>query len=203
MLELVNYQKSFGSREVLNIPYLKLQKGTYWLKGENGVGKSTLLKSIAGISGFKGSILLNGCDSAKSPVQYRKAVNYGEAEPLFPDFLTGSDLVQLFSETKLADPDKTQNLLQQLRIDYLGDPVSTYSSGMLKKLSLVLAFLGQPELIILDEPLITLDTESIKTVLSWINESQNTTFLITSHQEIPESICTSQLLINEKTVHTL
>lgn len=203
MLELVNYQKSFGSREVLRIPYLKLSIGIHWLKGENGVGKSTLLKSIAGISGFNGSILLNGADSSKRPVEYRKAVNYADAEPVFPDFLTGNDLVKLFSETKSADLDKTSILLRELRIDYLKEPVSTYSSGMLKKLSLVLAFLGHPEVILLDEPLITLDAESIKTVLSWISENKNTIFLITSHQDIPEYMCTSKLLIDQKTIHPL
>lgn len=202
MLELINYKKSFGSREILNIPYLKLQKGAHWIKGENGAGKSTLLKSIAGISGFNGSILLNGTvDVIKNPIAYRRVVNFAEAEPVFPEFLSGNDLIQLFSENKAGDAAKTEKHLQQLNIDYLSDPISTYSSGMLKKLSLVLAFIGNPELILLDEPLITLDVESTKVILSWITELHTTSFLITSHQKIPESICNSQLLIDQKTLH--
>jgi ABC-2 type transport system ATP-binding protein len=82
MLESITYKKSFGSREILNIPYLKLQRGVHWIKGENGTGKSTLLKSIAVISGFNGSILLTGnVDVVKNPIVYRSVVNFAEAEP--------------------------------------------------------------------------------------------------------------------------
>lgn len=135
MIEFTHYNKYYGSREILNIPYLKLDRGIHWLRGENGAGKSTLLRSVAGISGFKGTIVLNGSiDPVKNPVEYRQKVNYAEPEPLFPPFLSGNDLVQLFSETKSADPIRVASLLHELDMNYLDDPVSSYSSGMLKKI---------------------------------------------------------------------
>ena len=70
-------------------------------------------------------------------------------------------------------------------MSYVHEPVGTYSSGMLKKLSLVLAFLGQPTCIVLDEPLTTLDAEAIPVLCSWITNQQaqqGTSFLLSSHQ---------------------
>ncbi len=205
MIEFNHYSKYYGSREILNIPDLKLDRGIHWLRGENGAGKSTLLRSVAGISGFKGTVVLNGSiDPVKHPVEYRRKVNYAEAEPLFPPFLSGNDLVQLFSETKSADPLRVATLLRELDMNYLDDPVSSYSSGMLKKLSLVLAFTGRADLILLDEPLITLDAAATHTVMAWIETyytRYNTSFIITSHQEIPQNLCTGRLLIDKKTVH--
>jgi len=65
--------------------------------------------------------------------------------------------------------------------------VGSYSSGMLKKLSLVLAFLGQPRLILLDEPLNTIDVESLEILYRWINEkyqNEKISFLLSSHQPL-------------------
>ena len=206
-IALMNYRKYFGTREILNIPELKLNRGIHWIRGENGAGKSTLLRSVAGICGFKGTIVLNDTiDLVKNPVEYRRKVNFAEAEPLFPPFLTGNDLFELFCETKSADIPRAEALTEQMKIDFLDDPVSSYSSGMLKKLSLVLAFTGQAEVILLDEPLITLDGASTAVVLAWIEEyyrRYNTSFLVTSHQEIPQSLYTSQWLMDKKTLHLL
>ena len=71
--------------------------------------------------------------------------------------------------------------------NYIGRPIGTYSSGMLKKLSLVLAFLGNPELILLDEPLITIDTASLKILYQWINKlhkDNSVSFMLSSHQAL-------------------
>jgi ABC-2 type transport system ATP-binding protein len=74
---------------------------------------------------------------------------------------------------------------------YLTNPLGTYSSGMLKKLSIVLAFLGNPKLILLDEPLITIDTESLKVIYEWIvtkHREENVTFILSSHQPLDTGI---------------
>ena len=71
--------------------------------------------------------------------------------------------------------------------DYLQNPTGSYSSGMLKKLSLLLAFIGQPKWILLDEPLTTLDQSSQKTLCELIMQQwqqKNISFIITSHHDI-------------------
>jgi ABC-2 type transport system ATP-binding protein len=70
---------------------------------------------------------------------------------------------------------------------YLSQLVGTYSSGMLKKLSITLAFLGDASLILLDEPCITLDTDALQALYTGIAERHrrhNTSFLISSHQPL-------------------
>lgn len=193
MLSFKNFNKFYNNICILEIENLFLGEGVYWVKGINGSGKSTLLKSVAGIISFKGEILLNEKISInKHPVAYRRLVNFAEAEPIFPDFLRGRDLIQLFLASKKAVKNQENSLLENMQMSgYIDQPIRTYSSGMLKKLSLVLAFLGKPDLILLDEPLITLDKKSVETLYQWISESHKKTgvnFLITSHQPLEAAV---------------
>ena len=189
MLHFTQFQKLYGDFPALKIDDLVIGSGIYWVKGVNGSGKSTLLKSIAGILSFNGDITLNGNTSIKKhPVAYRKLVNFAEAEPLFPEFLTGMEMVDLFASAKDAPPKQAAYFIESMQMgNYVNRPVGTYSSGMLKKLSLVLAFLGNPKLILLDEPLITIDTQSLNILYQWINsqhKNNGVSFMLSSHQPL-------------------
>ncbi len=207
MLHFENFKKSYSSYPALQIPALQLEPGIYWIKGVNGSGKSTLLKSIAGILAFEGDILLNNNISIKKqPVIYRQLVNFSEAEPLFPEFITGLEMIDLFISAKKAPKGQEKDLIESMKMQgYVDRPVGSYSSGMLKKLSLLLAFLGRPKLILLDEPLITIDTEALNILYTWItnaHRNDGTMILLTSHQAldgdiIPEAI---ELLVENQTV---
>lgn len=198
MLHFVEFKKFYGDYPALQIDGLLINPGIYWVKGVNGSGKSTLLKSIAGILAFKGDILLSpNISIKKQPVAYRKLVNFAEAEPLFPEFLTGMEMIKLFASAKDAPAGQEQYFIESMKMQsYVDRPMGTYSSGMLKKLSLVLAFLGNPKLILLDEPLITIDTESLKILYSWISmqhRENGVSFMLSSHQaldavELPDAI---------------
>ena len=186
MLEISRLKKQYGSTVILAVPLLSFDNGVYWIKGANGSGKTTLLKMIAGLLPFEGSIRLNEFDLKKSPVEYRRYVNYAEAEPLFPSFITGEDLIRLFQKAKKGNANEVQRLIDAFNIQsFISNPVGTYSSGMVKKLSLILAFIGQPKVILLDEPLVTLEDHSIPILTELISDYQQNkqvTFLITSHQ---------------------
>lgn len=189
MLHFTQFQKLYNDFPALKIDDLLINPGIYWVKGVNGSGKSTLLKSIAGILSFNGDIILNqNISIKKQPVAYRKLVNFAEAEPLFPEFLTGMEMVDLFASAKDAPPEQAQYFIESMKMQaYIARPIGTYSSGMLKKLSLVLAFLGNPKLILLDEPLITIDTESLKILNQWINiqhRDHGVSFMLSSHQPL-------------------
>ncbi|MEM1137825.1 MAG: ABC transporter ATP-binding protein [Bacteroidota bacterium] len=207
MIQFVKYHKSYGSNTVLKIDNLAVQPGIYWIKGANGSGKSTFLKTIAGIIHFDGDILLNQHISVKKkPVAFRKLVNFAEAEPIFPTFLTGREMVKLFTSTKGAPGGQEAYFIDSMQMnDYINEPIGTYSSGMLKKLSIVLAFIGNPQLILLDEPLITIDTESLKILYKWIeekNQKEHVSFFLSSHQplDINELTLTDALLVDMQTV---
>ena len=198
MLRFVNFQKSYGNYPALSIPDFTVDGGIYWIKGVNGSGKSTLLKSIAGILAFNGDILLDNISIKKQPVEYRKLVNFAEAEPLFPEFLTGRELIDLFVSAKDAPAGQEQPYLESMGMtSYIYKPVGTYSSGMLKKLSLLLAFLGKPQFILLDEPLITIDTAALTVLYQWITDHHRqygTIFLLSSHQILDAEILPAQVL---------
>ncbi|MFD1255566.1 ATP-binding cassette domain-containing protein [Mucilaginibacter terrae] len=198
MLRFANFQKSYGNYPALSIPDFAIDAGIYWIKGVNGSGKSTLLKSIAGILAFNGDILLNDISIKKQPVEYRKLVNFAEAEPLFPEFLTGRELIDLFASAKNATAGQEQPYLESMGMGgYIHKPVGTYSSGMLKKLSLLLAFLGKPKFILLDEPLITIDTAALTVLYQWIashHQQYGTSFLLSSHQILDSIALPAQVL---------
>lgn len=206
MLHFVEFKKFYGNYPALTIAGFNIEPGIYWIKGVNGSGKSTLLKSIAGILAFDGDIMLDGSISIKKqPVNYRRLVNFAEAEPLFPEFLTGKEMVTLFASAKDAAAGQEQKFIESMKMQsYIDRPIGTYSSGMLKKLSLVLAFLGKPKLILLDEPLITIDTESLKILYSWIREGHNkgVSFMLSSHQalDIDEHLDAGELLVENQTL---
>nr|WP_068892541.1 ATP-binding cassette domain-containing protein [Pedobacter panaciterrae] len=206
MIQLRNFKKSYGEYTALQIPELDLDTGIYWVKGVNGSGKSTLLKSMAGMLSCQGDILINTTSLKKNPVHYRKLVNFGEAEPLFPTFITGLEMIDLFVSAKDAPNEQKESLIESLKMQhYIQTAVNSYSSGMLKKLSLVLAFIGNPSVILLDEPLITIDTDSLKVLYHLIakeHTDRGTTFLITSHQPLDPQYLpnTKQLLVEEQTL---
>ncbi|WP_413668174.1 ATP-binding cassette domain-containing protein [Mucilaginibacter sp. Mucisp86] len=207
MLQFQNFTKLYGTYPALKIENLQLQAGIYWIKGVNGSGKSTLLKSIAGILAFDGDILLgDGISIKKQPVAYRKLVNFAEAEPVFPDFLTGTEMIRLFADAKDASVGQEDKYIKSMGMQsFVERPVGTYSSGMMKKLSLLLAFLGKPKLILLDEPLITIDTASLAILNTWIREryeQEGTSFLLSSHQILEDGSLpvSGELLVEDQTL---
>lgn len=207
MLNISNYIKKYpGQQEpVLTISSLILQKGIYWIKGENGAGKTSLFKSIAGLITFEGDIAVNDLHIRKQRMEYSKQVNYAEAEPLYPPFLSGKDLIDFYLDIKEGDFPKA--IFDGFGVaKFMKQKTATYSSGMMKKLSLVLAFTGRPALILLDEPLIALDTAAVEILEQYILQSSKTgvSFLITSHQPLAARLMegTTTLLLQNKTLLT-
>ena len=88
---------------------------------------------------------------------YKLKVNYSQSTPAFPDFLSGRDMIDLFARLKRADLNQPDELINLFNVSsFINSSIETYSSGMLKKVSIVIAFLGNPDWIILDEPLLHL-----------------------------------------------
>lgn len=202
MIRFLNYSKRYESRLVLHVPEMELNAGVYWLKGENGSGKTTFLKSIAGLIPFEGTIELQGISIKQEPMNYRRLVSYAEAEPLYPAFLTGDDLIKFYLQTRQAEPEQVNYLADMFGTSsYRNQKVGAYSSGMAKKLSLLLAFLGKPKLILLDEPFITLDQKSLQVLPELISNysQQGTSFIISSHQAF-DTLQPVALTVSDQTI---
>lgn len=116
------------------------------------------------------------------------------------------DLIKLYQTARWVEQSEVDKLLELYSItEYVNNPTSTYSAGMTKKLSIVLAFLGNPGLIVLDEPFITLNSHAYKLTCSLIiekNKRRNTNFLMSSHGDLGNELfdCSTELLVNNKTV---
>lgn len=206
MLQLNNIRKKYGTHLILAIPALQLPNGMYWIKGMNGSGKTTFLKMIAGLLSFEGTICVNNISLKKEPLAYRRLISWAEAEPLFPSFMTGKDLIALYCNVRKVSPKEADFFIERFNMtDYISHAIGTYSAGMTKKLSLLLSFLGNPSLIILDEPLITLDLDSVINMCALIKEMRaknNTSFLLSSHQDIDQQLLSfdETFLVQNKTI---
>ncbi len=189
MVQLTDIKKAYGSRIILEIPQLIIPDGAWWIKGNNGSGKTTLMKIVAGINPFEGTVALNDVDLIKNPMAYRKQVSFAEAEPVFPGFVIGWDLIRFVQNTRKEKEESLQALVDYFGVrSFLDYTIGTYSSGMTKKLSLLLTFIGNTKLILLDEPLITLEDIFLPLLFALIKErkTQGTSFLLSSHQPFRE-----------------
>lgn len=195
LLTINQYKKSYGSRTILEIPDFTLSPGIYWIRGGNGSGKSTLFKSIAGIIPHQGEIYLQGISKREKPKQYRKLLSYSEAEPLYPEYLKGTELLAFVAHARHVSQHDWMAICERFEMNsYIHEACGTYSSGMLKKLSLALALMSQLPLILLDEAFITIDRYASQVLCEIIREyhQKGSCFLISSHQHIDHDM----LLLN-------
>lgn len=139
----------------------KLQKGVYGLLGENGAGKTTLMRMICGIlKPTSGSISFDGMDVSEEA--YRASLGYLPQDfGFYPEF-TGQDFLMYMAALKgLSKPQakkKAAELLQLVSLeDVAKNKTKTYSGGMKQRLGIAQALLGQPKLLVLDEPTAGLD----------------------------------------------
>lgn len=208
MLQIKNLCKKYGDKIILDFENLQIGEGINHLKGINGSGKTTFSKIIAGLIPFEGEVLLfNKYNPNKTKKAYRKQVNFAESEANFPEFLTANDLISFIGKAKGASAVELKSIPGIFGVnDYMSDHIGTYSSGMLKRLSLALAFLGSPNLILLDEPFNTLDTSAIEVLKDMIesHHQKGVNFILVAHQNVSQfgvSIDNQYLVQNHTIIH--
>ncbi|WP_304237548.1 ATP-binding cassette domain-containing protein [Jiulongibacter sediminis] len=185
MLEVSSFQKSYHEHLILDVSQLTIPKGVSWFEGVNGSGKSTFFKAVAGIIPFEGEIALKGLSLKQNVVEFRRKVNYSYAEPRYPAFLSGKEIIDYHQKVYQSDGSEVKILIESFGVEkYYETPIGNYSSGMLKKISLISALIGKPDLLLLDEPLTTIDAASQNHLLAFLAE-QECSILIASHHALP------------------
>ena len=178
VLTVEHLTKKIGKKTILKDVSLKLDRGQIaGLVGANGAGKTTLMKVILGYSSYqKGQFDVIENKHKKS--------NIGaliESPGIYP-FMSGYDNLKLLNESKNSNDIYT--IVSQLKMnEYIHNKAKTYSLGMKQKLGIAIAFLNQPQLIILDEPMNGLDPKAVRDVRELIikKAQEGVTFLISSH----------------------
>jgi Cu-processing system ATP-binding protein len=206
MIEIKNIHKKFGKLEVLKDVSLSFKKGEcIALIGPNGCGKTTLIKSILGmVLPDKGAIEYNGKSVFKEYL-YRENIGYMPQIGRYPDNMSIGQIIEMIKKIRNSNEPLDEELLKAFEIEKMYDKqMRTLSGGTTQKVSATLAFLFNPDVLILDEPTAGLDplaSEILKEKI--IKEKQKgKLILITSHllSELDDLI-TEIIFMQEGNVH--
>jgi heme exporter protein A len=180
-IELAGVGRAYGERAALAGVTLSLQAGqTLVVFGPNGAGKSTLLRVLATLlRPTAGTATVLGCELPREAWKVRGRIGLLGHEPLLYRELSARENLRYHARLHKVAPERVEELLDAVGLARrAGDPVSTYSRGMVQRAALARAVLHEPELLLLDEPRANLDpaaAEALEPLLS------NRTRVITSH----------------------
>ncbi|MAO11334.1 MAG: copper ABC transporter ATP-binding protein [Flavobacteriaceae bacterium] len=185
MIEINNLYKKFGKNEVLKGIDLTINNGgIFAVLGPNGSGKTTLIKSILGmVVPNSGTIKLNG-NSIKKSWEYRNDIDYLPQIANFPGNLTVKELIKMIKDLRSSKVADDVRLIELFKLQpFLDKKLSNLSGGTKQKVNLVLTFMFDSPLVILDEPTTGLDPIShirLKELIT-AEKEKGKTILITSH----------------------
>ena len=185
VVEINNLCKTYKDTKAVSHVHMTIKKGeVYGFIGSNGAGKSTTLKMIVSlIFPTSGQIKLFG--ESRNKFTDRRIGSLIENPGLYPN-LSAYDNMELKAITMgLKDKEKIIELLNLVKLDFKSKKiVKKFSLGMKQRLAIALALLGNPDLLILDEPINGLDPEGIRQireVIQYLNENKKMTIIISSH----------------------
>ncbi|WP_416192080.1 ABC transporter ATP-binding protein [Neisseria sp. CCUG12390] len=186
-VELRNVTKQFGGQRAVDNVDLVLKAGeSVGLAGHNGAGKSTLMKLILGlITPTQGEVMLLGEKTgSKAGAAVRSQIGYlPETVALHPS-MTGLETLAFYAKLKKQPLTKNQELLERVGISQAAKRrVGTYSKGMRQRLALAQALLGEPKVLLFDEPTTGLDPASRQMFYEVVRElnGKGATVLLSTH----------------------
>jgi ABC-2 type transport system ATP-binding protein len=189
IVQVENLWKFYGRVTALNNVSLLIPKGSiYLLMGPNGSGKTTLIKILTGLlKPSRGTVEVLGLNPWRHRDKLFRVMGVSFEDHSPPDWATAKDFLEYMASLKGSkDPEK--DALDAARIfgvdEFWDDPISTYSSGMKRRVALAHAFLLNPKLVVLDDPTIALDEQSRSALRKALIEGSKMgkTFFIASHE---------------------
>ena len=206
MIEVKNFTKKYGDfLAVENISFTVKDGEIVGLLGPNGAGKSTTMNAITGyIEQTDGEIIVNGYDTIKKAKKAKREIGYmPEGVPLYDD-LSIKEFVTYMAELRKVNrkerKQKVEDIIKKVGLlDMKNKLIKNLSRGQKQRVSLAGALIGDPKILILDEPTVGLDPKQITEIRSLIKDlGKNHTVILSSHilSEVSQ-ICDRVVIINK------
>lgn len=206
-LVIQNLKKKFSNVWAIKNLNLELNPGEIFvLLGPNGAGKTTTLKLIAGLlHPTDGEIYIKDIDVKKEPIKAKSLIGYIPDEPFIYNKLTGREFINFIAAIYNIEREnyekRMEDLFKKLEIgDWIDEFSESYSHGMKQKVIMCQLFLHNPDLILIDEPLVGLDPKSSKTVREIFFDFKNkgkTLFICTHTLSFAKEIASRIGIINK------
>lgn len=206
MIEVKNVTKKYGDFTSVENMNFNIKEGEIvGLLGPNGAGKSTTMNMLTGfIEPTEGEIIIDGYDMEKKPLKAKKQIGYmPEGVPLYND-LTVKEFISYMADLKMvAKKEKKENVQKVIEqtnlIDVQNKLIRNLSRGYKQRVSMAGALVGEPKILILDEPTVGLDPKQITEIRTLIKSLGKThTVILSSHilSEVSQ-ICEKVIIINK------
>ncbi|MDR0319087.1 MAG: ATP-binding cassette domain-containing protein [Nitrososphaerota archaeon] len=202
LIEIKNLTKDYGDGRGIFDVNLEIEKGeVFGFVGTNGAGKTTTIRHLMGfLKPSSGSAVINGFDCWNDSAEIKKLVGYIPGEIAFPDAPTGTDFLKLQADLlEVKDMFYADYITERLQLD-LTAKLSRMSKGMKQKTAIVAAFMGDREILILDEPTTGLDPLMRVRFIDILNEEKKkgkTIFMSTHVFDEVEDTCDKVALIKD------
>ena len=205
MIEVKNLTKHYGDKKAVNNISFTVEDGEILgFLGPNGAGKSTTMNMLTGyISSTSGSALINGVDILDDPIKAKANIGYlPEIPPLYVDMTVKAYLNFIFDLKKCKLPRKShlKDVCDLCRITDVSDRIIKHlSKGYKQRVGLAQALVGNPPVLILDEPTVGLDPKQIIEIRNLIKKlGKNHTVILSSHilSEV-QAVCDRVIIINK------
>jgi ABC-2 type transport system ATP-binding protein len=207
VLELAGVRKSYGSFLALEGLDLQLDRGQILgFLGPNGAGKTTTLRIITGLlRPTAGRIRVCGFDVEREPLETKRRIGFISDRPFLYEKLTGAEFLRFLGGLWSLGADqieqRSRGWLERFELSgWAGEPIEAYSHGMRQRLLLCAALLHEPELLIMDEPMVGLDPRGavqLKQTLQQMAHERGLAVVLSTHTlDVVEQVCDRVAIID-------
>ena len=199
MIELINLTKKYNDFTAVNNLNLVVEKGEiFGFIGPNGAGKTTTINMMGGVlAPTSGFVMICGINIQNHPKKAKSKIGYIPDRPYLYEKLTGMEFLKFISDLYGVDENNflyrsREKLLLFSLSEWADDLIESYSHGMKQRLIMAAALLHDPEVIIVDEPMVGLDPlviNMVKSLFKQLAKNGVTIFMSTHTLKVAEDIC--------------